>query len=516
MKFNESNKKWAMTGVLLAALSFNISPPTFVKTFSMDMASTKEVKMDKITNASGVYQVTYTALDRDKTSLKYSKVDTESGTVITCDDCITEFVINKPLSTQIDVLNVTAAKLIAKYGEDDSSAEVEDSASIARSVIDEMTDHAPERVKAPRKEVAKKSKDKKDPKAKFAKMTAALDSLASECVDMDSSDEKMSCYSEGLSAMFSDLDSDEINDGAVNSFINRRVMPIQADLILENRSKYYQYLRGTGEAPESISQKLAYLEDFIIRIPEGHEKLQQALINSTASIKAADLKFINSLKEKAAASSGVEKTEIQNEIGWRIQSNPTLDTELLQMSQRISQITAETSANSRMAQSNRFAAGLQEAINQAFMSVGSNSSVGQTAVVDANGQTWVRADVAGRGYSQTGTTFNPGTVVVPNGIPTTNQNFMAPIVPTGVAAVNNTAMPVVPQSIVQPQVQPQMFGQQQVYQPGFTQPQTYTQPQMMYSQPQMNQQFGANQPGVINMNTVGNGNQGAAVINMRN
>ncbi|WP_413585363.1 hypothetical protein [Bdellovibrio sp. HCB274] len=463
MKFNANQKKWAMTGVLLAVLGFNISPPKSMVGFSMaDLASEKENIKTGSFEFDGSEYLTEFEKRGNRTSVRIDKVEftSESGSKVLCGTCSTTYVFDKNFQTNTTELNDIAIELVA---------------ASRKSKKEEAPERGAERVKAVKKEKSEKEekapakKSKSDTKDKYAKLNQALADLSKNCADMESDEEMeltakgatMVCYSEGLKSLFSDLDSDEINDSTVLSFISRRVMPVQAEVILENRQAHYDYLTGKSSSkPKEIKELLYSLENFIAVIPEGHSKLQQSLINSSASIKTADLKFIQALKQKAANTTvSAERSAYLDEVIWRTQTNPTLDTELNSMSQRISVVT------DGMQKANQFSAGLQQSLAEAFAAAGTTAQ-GQTSAdtVVINGQVYRRTEGVGRGGAT-----GQGIATIPNAVPNNviQGNFQSSGMPTQFvpAQPGNSTMTQVPgQQQYVPQ--PNQYQQwQQQYQP---------------------------------------------------
>ncbi|WP_413575927.1 hypothetical protein ACLVWU_16195 [Bdellovibrio sp. HCB290] len=465
MKFNDNQKKWAMTGVLLAALGFNISAPKSLVTYnSTDMAQKSADFKSSTFEYDGDEWIARYSKKGERTDVILDKVEykTESGTKVLCGGCSTTYTFDTNFQTNTSELNDIAKELL--------SARV--------SKTEEEPKRGEKRVKSAKVEKEEKAKAKKtakakksDAKDKYAKLNQALAELSENCSDMESDEDldltakgaTMACYSEGLKSLFSDLDSDEINDSTVLSFISRRVMPVQAEVILENRQAHYDYLTGKSSTkPKEIKELLYSLENFIAVIPEGHSKLQQSLINSSASIKTADLKFIQALKQKAANTTvSAEKSAYLDEVLWRTQTNPSLDTELNSMSQRISIVT------DGMQKANQFSAGLQQSLAEAFAAAGTTAQ-GQTGAdtVVINGQVYRRTDGMGRGGAT-----GQGIATIPNAVPNNviQGNFQSSGMPT-------QFVPAQPGGSTMTQV------------PG-QQPPMYSQPQDQYQQWQQQQQM---------------------------
>ncbi|WP_413292647.1 hypothetical protein ACLSU7_14575 [Bdellovibrio sp. HCB185ZH] len=487
MKFNDTQKKWAMTGVLLAVLGFNISPPKSVKGFSFtEMASTEDVKVDEITREDGVYEAKYSKFNDNQTLVEYRKILTESGAEVDCDTCMDKAVIDKPFSTRVDVLNMNLMKVMSKVEPKAvaaSESRGEARKRSARGVKEEQV--VKETKRAPKEEEIEKEEE-------TSAFSASLASIAESCKAKKKGMKQLECLSNGLAKLLEKTDSEEIEDAAVKSFIQRKVLPLQADMVLKNRKAQYEFALNGGDEPvETTLTILKPMEDIIASIPEDHAQLQAALVKSSAAVKAAELKFIDNLNARAKNSEGTEKLELTNESNWRMNTSRTIDNDLQKM------ISQALYVSDGMSQATKLSSALQGQLNQVWVdySNGRLGSTPETLQIGDSVYTRVRGNPIQTQMQTTG-------VIVPN-TQFTQTNLMPIQVPTnnGVAAA-----PQQQQMFAQPQQQVQFVNQPQQQFVG--QPQQFM-PQQQFAVPQT-------QAGVVNMgnlrtggvpSTVGNGIQ---------
>ncbi|QDK46808.1 hypothetical protein DOM22_17415 [Bdellovibrio sp. ZAP7] len=491
MKFNDTQKKWAMTGVLLAVLGFNISPPKSVRGFSLtEMASTEDVKIDEITREDGVYEAKYSKFNDNQTLVEYRKILTESGAEVNCDTCMEKMVLDKPFATRVDVLNMNLMKALSAVEPKVVAASASRGEARKRSVRGVKEEQAVKETKrAPKEE-----EEEMDTEEESSAFSSSLASLAETCKAKKKGMKQLECLSNGLSRLMEKTESEEIEDAAVKSFIQRKVLPLQADLVLKNRKAQYEYALNGGEEPaETTLSILKPMEDIIASIPEDHAALQSALVKSTAAVKASELKFISNLNARAQNSEGIEKTELLNESNWRMNSSRTIDNDLQKM------ISQALYVSDGMSQANKLSSALQGQLNQVWVDY-SNGRLGSSETFQIGDGVYTRVGTVNNRGGVTPTQINTTGVIVPN-TQFTQTNLMPIQVPTNNGAA---AVPGQQQMFAQPQQQVQ-FVNQQPQQQFVGQPQQFA-PQQQFAVPQT-------QAGVVNMGTFRTGGVPATVGN---
>ncbi len=518
MKFSDTQKKWAMTGVLLAVLGFNISPYKSVKGFNVtDLAATatdEDMKTDEITRADGVYEVSYSqSKDNEKKTLaKYRKILTESGAKVDCATCMDSVVLDQPFTTRLDVLNVNLMKMLEPV-----EPKVKDVAEVrgakrvkATKVAKEDADEALAKLKKSDSE----EDDSVEEDSAFEKGLAAIDSKCkTDKVKKKKASakrkEQLECLSDELSDLLTSIDDEEIDDKVLKAFIQKKVLPLQVDLILENRKAMSEYYLQGGDAPDETTLSLLEpLEKIIGSIPEGHDGLQTDLVKAATAVKTADLKYIANLNDRARNATGQDKTDLLNESSWRTSTSTSIDRDLQKMADNAAYVSGG------MNQASKFSAGLQAALNQAWINY-NNGGSSSPDVIQVGNDAYQRISSVNRGGAAGVTQMNTQGVVVP-----TNVQFAQSSAPMSIITPNGTFQ-------VQAQ-QPQMYSQQQGQQVQYVpqqqqfvqqqfnqqpqwvaqqtqqqymqQPPMYSVPQNQYSVPQ-NQYVGQNQGNVVNMGT---------------
>lgn len=477
MNFNDNQKKWAMTGVLLAVLGFNISPPKAMKSFTLtDMASTAEVRTTRFTNNGSDYLANIKE-SGDDLIVEVGKLQkTESGAFILCTkDCGTTMVLPNAIGTKTEDINALIKKAMGE------SADTEE-------VVVAKSERGSERVKATRedkpekkdKKQAKADKEKSDKDDAVQKLTEAVE----ECKDENETTAEITqCISDEAISIFENADRKSIDSSKFTAILTKEmILPLGESLSDIRDDDQYTY---------------ATRNMMMAKMKEVLQPLASLMNNSSVAKTqtAKDLKERYNLLVKASLQDAKKAWDAKDTTSFQYRSDD------LQMWS--SYMAGSNIYNKGMNEAAQMSAGLQNQIATSLCAMtnasGNCGSSTNSDLIQVNGQIYSRVDQGANRGGATGTQMNTtGVAVVPSSIQPV-QNGMAIIIPQSQGTQYNSMQPMsqttvngVPMQVMQQQAVP---GSVQYYQ----------QPQQMYSQPVSQFTVPQSQGSVVNMNTMRTG-----------
>ncbi|WP_413582633.1 hypothetical protein [Bdellovibrio sp. HCB288] len=229
MKFNDSQKKWAMTGVLLAVLGFNISPPKSMISYSLtDLASEKESFKSSTFEHDGKEYVAQYRKNGDQTDVTINKVEfkTESGSIVLCGNCSTSYVFDENFKTNTSELNEIAKELLTASEE---------------AKTEEPAKRGTERVKVSKKEAAEDKEeslvDEKEISNGKKDGAVALQKAVDTCRDRhESIDAINTCISNAVQNLFTKSSVFNIDNKKVVEILKTEMIQPLGEHLAELRS----------------------------------------------------------------------------------------------------------------------------------------------------------------------------------------------------------------------------------------------------------------------------------------
>ena len=335
MKFTYTQKKWAMTGVLLAVLGFNVSMNKHTDGIaSADFASESgDLVESKIATADGVLNVKYIKSGENEVMAVIPKV-TEGKT---CDVCGTTYTLDASLEknkSNIDELNVQLLKQIAKG----------------------------KPLQAPREtavEPASLQENKPSLEEKTAKSLARIKQICADTTPYSD------CISDEMGRFFQKNSKSMIPQGVVINFLaSEYIIPLDKEIDLAAKDTYEQVRQGLNPAygQQVVSTKrkqlIISLGTLLAKIPSKDEAIRSSMIKLAGSL-------VTSEKEKSLTSSD----SIAN--NWRSQMIADLGTSI--------QATVHTSyQESAQIESNQWADSYSKLLLDTMMNIDNNYNQGQT------------------------------------------------------------------------------------------------------------------------------------------
>jgi hypothetical protein len=504
MKFNDTQKKWAMTGVLLAVLGFNISPYKSVRSFNVtDLAQTADpadMKVDEITQADGVYEAKYSKINEKQTLVEYRKILTESGAEVNCETCMEKFVLDKPFTTRLDILNMNLIKAMSAVEPKVEEVAATRGAKRVKAVKEESPD---EEVVA--QEDKKPARSKRQEKPDGAKVLAL--NIKNQCGDIKDKAEKVECVANETSDLFKDYDKYKIRKSDIVDLLNAQLLrplssqlsSIRSDNDMDYRSYAGQSKDLYNDLEEKISDALKPLNDLSLDIMSKDEGIATALEDKYSTLLEASLLA----KDKAFKD------------GKNLEANIRFDDTKLTAKQIIEK---QRFINEGMDKADQMSASLSQQLAASIYGGYAQSGTQSTdQYVIKDGAVYQRIDTVGRGNTAVGQSqLNTAGVVVPNN-GQFNQNVALPsiITPNGTIQVQQQQPQMFGQTQQQVQYvsQPQQFVQQPQQVQYVQQPQMYSVPQNQYTVPQNQYSVSQNQGSVVNMGTFRTGGTSTTLSN---
>jgi hypothetical protein len=470
MNFNDNHRKWAMTGVLLAVLGFNISPPKSMISFSLtDMASTSEVKSSTI-EVNGQKYVAQYVKSGERTDVKVDKVEfeTESGSLVLCGSCSTTYVFDKNFTTNIAELNDITRETVAAKSKKEAA----------------VADRGSERVKATKKdkeEVAKgedgPSLSSEDKKASgkpdgVEKLQAVIDK---DCAKLKSDDGHATCAITRIENLLKHYEAFSIDRNDLSELIKKEVLSPLGNVVADIREDNDMSLQQTSAYEQEktikpqIEEALEPMYSLIKKFNEKDKVVAKQLKKEYQALFDTSLSKLNKAKsENNLAEMGVRTEDVRTLLKLMIQKE-----------------NQSTIVNGGMAQANSMSSGLEKEIQNRLNAIYGVSTNGTTTgangtIVAQDGSRFenFRGGVNQAQMNTTGAASVPNVVlqqtpqggmaiIIPNQNSSNQYNSMQPMNTTSVggvpvAVMQQQVVPSTPQYYQQPQ---QMYGQQQVYNP---------------------------------------------------
>ncbi|UYL09211.1 hypothetical protein B9G69_001295 [Bdellovibrio sp. SKB1291214] len=470
MNFNDNKKKWALTGVLLAVLGFNISPPKSMKSFTLtDMASSAEATSTRFSNDGSEYLADIRQSGDDLIVNVGKLQKTESGAMVLCTkDCGRTLLLPNAVGTKTEDIKLLLQKAMSE------SQEIE----VAKS------DRGSERVKAVREEKSdkKSAKADKSDKAKSDKAdaTAKLMAAVETCKDENEATAEITqCISDETISIFEDTDRKQIDSAKFTSILTKEmILPLGEELSNIRDNEQYSYA-NRNMMMAKMKQILTPLSSLI----------NNASVSKTQTAK--DIQERYNLLVKATLQDAKAAWDSKDLSSFQYRSDD--------LKMWSSYMAGSNIYNKGMNEASQMSVNLQNQIATSLCAMtnpaGScGATTGNDQVIQVNGQVYTRVDVASNRGGATGQ-MNTGNVsAVPQVIlQQPAQNGSAIVVPTVQGNQYNSLQPMsattvngVPMQVMQQQVVPSTSAY-------------YQQPQQMYSQPMSQYSVPQTSGGVVNM-----------------
>lgn len=274
MKFTYTQKKWAMTGVLLAVLGFNVSMNKHTGGIaSIDLASSSDdVAEGKYINDQGVHKVKF--IQNGEHSVLAVVLNTEGSTCTTCGTWNLENTSLNKNKDNVDALVVELAKQI------------------------KGSEKAEKSEKAPQHPVAKKAvREEQDEEVQY---TDRVEKIEDQCASISDADRKVQCLTLKLSRIIPNKTESE--NAKILNLINKKIIPIVGSKLTSLRSEAYDSNDFSTLRADSLDaiQPLKDLAD----AGKKDKNFTKAFMGLQANLLVSEFNKIKELEHTATSKAG--------------------------------------------------------------------------------------------------------------------------------------------------------------------------------------------------------------------
>jgi hypothetical protein len=296
MKFTYTQKKWAMTGVLLAVLGFNVSMNKHTGGIaSVDLASSSDdVAEGKYINDQGVHKVKF--IQNGEHSVLAVVLNTEGSTCTTCGTWNLENTSLNKNKDNVDALVVQLAKQIKEAGPTEK----------------------------PQQPVAKKAvREEQDEEIQY---TDRVDKIEDQCASISDANRKAQCLTTKLSRLIPNKTDSE--NAKILNLINKKIIPVVGSKLTSLRSEAYDSNDFSTLRADSLDaiQPLNDLAD----AGKKDKNFTKAFMGLQANLLVSEFNKIKELEHTATSKAGtIEGQAAMNQALERKQKTSQLTAQLI-------------------------------------------------------------------------------------------------------------------------------------------------------------------------------------------
>lgn len=325
--FTYPQKKWVLTGALLAALGFNASFNTNTyKEYSADYASSETITKE-VDTPEGTIPVMYVPAGEGKVRALIPKKKTEGGFCLDQSCGLDAVILNVDDQKNVSKLNVALLKALAeekKAEAKEGRKEKPEEKVSSRSKIRNEDAEDSEEVKSA-KEIAREKTEEK------------LEKIADRAAKKGDDLEKLEYLSEEIVSFMEKNDKKEVPEKLVREFVKEHVLDLFKSLSdqyssfvsLQAKSRYDLNARQElwdselkiSDVREQQTKALMAIENILEKAPKKYEDVRRLLVNAEAILIRDEAVLVQDLHRRATQQTNlVEKNLLQAEAQSRTET----------------------------------------------------------------------------------------------------------------------------------------------------------------------------------------------------